>query len=51
MDSISDFTIHNGKLTIIAAFGQSLFMVSEIGLVILDDIKDLMNPHKVTLLI
>ena len=26
----------------------SLFMVSEIGLVILDDIKDLMNPHKIT---
>jgi len=23
-------------------------MVSEIGLVILDDIKDLMNPHKIT---
>ena len=27
---------------------KSLFMVSEIGLVILDDIKDLMNPHKIT---
>ncbi|MCX9025285.1 MAG: hypothetical protein OIN85_04225 [Candidatus Methanoperedens sp.] len=27
---------------------KSLFTVSEIGLVILDDIKDLMNPHKIT---
>jgi hypothetical protein len=27
---------------------KSLFKVSEIGLVILDDIKDLMNPHKIT---
>jgi hypothetical protein len=27
---------------------KSLFMVSEIGLVILDDIKDMMNPHKIT---
>jgi hypothetical protein len=27
---------------------KSLFKVSEIGLVILDDIEDLMNPHKVT---
>ncbi len=27
---------------------KSLFMVSEIKLVILDDIKDLMNPHKIT---
>jgi hypothetical protein len=27
---------------------KSLFKVSEIGLVILDDIEDLMNPHKIT---
>ena len=27
---------------------RSLLMVSEIGLVILDDIEDLMNPHKIT---
>jgi hypothetical protein len=27
---------------------KSLLKVSEIGLVILDDIEDLMNPHKVT---
>lgn len=27
---------------------KSLFRVSEIGLVILDDIEDLMNPHKIT---
>jgi len=29
-------------------FEKSLLRVSEIGLVILDDIEDLMNPHKIT---
>jgi hypothetical protein len=29
-------------------FEKSLLRVSEISLVILDDIEDLMNPHKIT---
>jgi hypothetical protein len=35
-------------LSLAPKFEKSLLRVSEISLVILDDIEDLMNPHKIT---